>query len=294
VPDATLQSDEEIALGNIVTTTNLSELRQRQPRLSRTLLSLAVATAFTAGTVSTVEAAGLGRLTVQSALGQPLKAQVEVTSLSEGEASSLTAKLASSDAFRQAGLEFNPALTSLRFNINRTGNGRALVEITSTRPINEPFVDLLVELNWATGKFVREYTFLLDPPELRLGRDETVAGGQSLVTTPAPSVQQPVAQAQPQTVQVSPAPAAASSASGSLPPIAQTIPITEGTVTSDPVVTETPQLPPVASPAPIAETITSSSPIISGGDLPGSVQVARGEIQMHFSEACTNCVPVKR
>ena len=135
-------------MGNIVTTTKLSEPRQRQPRLSKTLLSLAVATAFSAGTISTAEAAGLGRLTVQSALGQPLKAQVEVTSVTESEAGSLTAKLASSDAFRQAGLEFNPALTSLRFKINRTSNGRALVEITSTRPINEPFVDLLVAVSY--------------------------------------------------------------------------------------------------------------------------------------------------
>ncbi len=133
-----------------------------------------------------VDAAGLGRLTVQSGLGQPLRAEVEVTSLTREEAQSLSARLAPPEAFRQAGLEFNPALGALRFAIEPRG-GRTFVRITSTQPINEPFVDLLVELNWATGKFVREYTFLLDPPEIRTARSEAVEGGASRSEPAAPS-----------------------------------------------------------------------------------------------------------
>ncbi|MCL4748229.1 MAG: pilus assembly protein FimV, partial [Burkholderiaceae bacterium] len=128
-------------------------------------IASAVALAVLAGSASTAWAAGLGRLTVQSALGQPLRAEVEVTSLARDEVASLSAKLGSQDAFRQAGMEFNPALSALRFAIERRDDGRAFVRISSTQPINEPFVDLLVELNWASGRVVREYTFLLDPPE---------------------------------------------------------------------------------------------------------------------------------
>ncbi|MBX3589900.1 MAG: pilus assembly protein FimV [Burkholderiaceae bacterium] len=161
-----------------------------------TILALAVAAALAGGVPAPADAAGLGRLTVQSALGQPLRAEVEVTSLGLEELGTLSARLAPAEAFRQAGLEYNPALTSLRFAIDRRSNRSAVVRITSTQPINEPFVDLLVELNWASGKFVREYTFLLDPPELRMGR-ETVAGGTasqqvvppSVSAAPAPSAQ---------------------------------------------------------------------------------------------------------
>ncbi len=117
----------------------------------------------------TAPAAGLGRLSVLSGIGQPLLAEVEVTALAREEAQSLSARLAPQDAFRQAGLEFNPALSGLQFAIEPRGN-RTFVRITSTRPINEPFVDLLVELNWASGKLLREYTFLLDPPEMRNSR----------------------------------------------------------------------------------------------------------------------------
>lgn len=161
-----------------------------------TILALAVAAALAGGVPAPADAAGLGRLTVQSALGQPLRAEVEVTSLGLEELGTLSARLAPAEAFRQAGLEYNPALTNLRFAIDRRSNRSAVVRITSTQPINEPFVDLLVELNWASGKFVREYTFLLDPPELRMGR-ETVAGGTasqqvvppSVSAAPAPSAQ---------------------------------------------------------------------------------------------------------
>jgi len=150
------------------------------------LLAAAIAAALSGAVPLTADAAGLGRLTVQSALGQPLRAEVEVTALGREEIGSLSARLAPPEAFRQAGLEYNPALSGLRFAVEQRPNGGAIVRVSSSQPVNEPFVDLLVELNWASGKFVREYTFLLDPPELRMGRDTQVAGGvgTSMPATP--------------------------------------------------------------------------------------------------------------
>src|SRR5690606_25394348 len=136
-------------------------------------LAAAIAVALASWSTSSY-AAGLGRLSVQSALGQPLQAEVEVTSVTPEEAASLSARLASPDAFRAAGLQFNNALAGIRMAVEER-NGRHFIKVTSPRPINEPFVDLMVELNWASGKFVREYTFLLDPPELRASR-QTVEG----------------------------------------------------------------------------------------------------------------------
>ena len=149
-------------------------------------LTAAVALALSAGWSYEASAAGLGRLTVQSALGQPLRAEVEVTAVGKDEANSLAARLASPDAFKLAGLEYNSALTGLRFALEKRPDGRSIIKITSSQPVNEPFVDLLLELNWASGKFVREYTFLLDPPELKINR-EPVPG-----TTPSVAVLPPI------------------------------------------------------------------------------------------------------
>jgi pilus assembly protein FimV len=106
-------------------------------------------------------------LSVQSALGQPLRAEVEVTAVARDEAPTLSVRLASQSAFRQANLEFNPALAQLRFDLDKRADGGYVVRITSLQPVNEPFLDVLLELTWATGRVLREYTVLLDPPSLR-------------------------------------------------------------------------------------------------------------------------------
>lgn len=128
--------------------------------------------------------AGLGKLTVLSALGQPLSAEIEIVSLQPGEDESLVARVASTEAFRQAGVEFNAALLSVRFSIERR-SGRPFVKLSSSQPLNEPFVEVLVELSWNSGRLVREYTFLLDPPEYR--------GLQPMIQTPAVAPAKPAA-----------------------------------------------------------------------------------------------------
>ncbi|KVW99438.1 FimV/HubP family polar landmark protein [Thiobacillus denitrificans] len=109
-------------------------------------------------------AAGLGKLSVTSALGQPLAAEIELFAADKAELDSLSASLASDQAFRDARVEFAPVLSSLRFTVEKRPNGRAVLKVSSSRPVNDPFIDMLVELNWASGRLVREYTMLLDPP----------------------------------------------------------------------------------------------------------------------------------
>ena len=116
---------------------------------------------------SAAVAAGLGKLTVSSGLGQPLKAEIELLSLKKGEADSLSVRLPSAEAFRKANIDYSGALLSVKFSIEQRGEGRYVVVLNSTQPMNEPFLDLLVELDWATGRLVREYVFLLDPPEYK-------------------------------------------------------------------------------------------------------------------------------
>src|SRR5204863_1069719 len=110
-------------------------------------------------------AAGLGKLSVLSTLGQPLKAEIEIVSLQKGEGDTLGARLAPGEVFRQANIDLNPALMSVKFAVQRRPSGQYVMTLSSGAPINEPFIDVLVELNWANGRLVREYTFLLDPPE---------------------------------------------------------------------------------------------------------------------------------
>ena len=110
-------------------------------------------------------ALALGRVAVQSSLGEPLRAEVDVLEITPEEAGSLRVGLAPAEAFRSAGMDFNVALNGLQVTLQRRADGRAYLSLIGNRPINEPFVDMVLEVNWASGKLVRDYTLLLDPPK---------------------------------------------------------------------------------------------------------------------------------
>ncbi|MGZ8992876.1 MAG: type IV pilus assembly protein FimV, partial [Burkholderiaceae bacterium] len=136
------------------------------------------------------DAAGLGRLNVTSGLGQPLRAELEVTSVGRDELPTLQVRMAPLAAFRAANLDFNPALSNLRFALDKRPDGNYFVRISSAQPVNEPYLDLMVELTWSTGRVIREYTVLLDPPSLRA--DAPVVPPVAAATTPtAPSALPP-------------------------------------------------------------------------------------------------------
>jgi len=109
-------------------------------------------------------AAGLGRLTVLSALGHPLSAEIELVSVSKAELGSLSARIAAPEAYSKANLQYNAALPGARVTIEKRPDGRLYLKITTSRPVTEPFIDLMIDLTWSAGRILREYTALLDPP----------------------------------------------------------------------------------------------------------------------------------
>lgn len=179
------------------------ESSHRSPRWS--------AVAFAAASLlliqPTAQAAGFGALHVRSSLGQPLQADIDLTGVTAEEVQNLSAKLAAPDAYARAGLSYNPIVSSLRASLERQSNGNYVVRLRSTQPVAEPFVDVLVDLNWASGHVSRAYTFLLDP----VGSSNTA---QNFAPTPVVQATTPGAAessapaAQPQAA----APAAATSA----------------------------------------------------------------------------------
>jgi pilus assembly protein FimV len=112
----------------------------------------------------TAEGAGLGKLTVLSHLGEPLRAEIDVVAPEKRELDTLTVRLGSPDAYVQSNLPYPPSSLGLRMTIEHRSSGEPYIKVISAQPVPEPFVDLLVELNWQGGKILRAYTALLDPP----------------------------------------------------------------------------------------------------------------------------------
>ncbi len=134
---------------------------------------------------SEAHALALGRIVVQSALGEPLRAEIDVPEITAEEAASLRVGVAPADAFRTAGMEINPALAELQVSLQRRPDGRQYLRLTSPRPVSEPFMDMILEANWASGRIVRDYTLLFDPPNLRQAAAAPLAPGVSAPLPPA-------------------------------------------------------------------------------------------------------------
>ena len=141
-------------------------------------------------------ALGLGRLNVQSALGEVLRAEIEVTSLTPEEQASLRIRVAPPESYRAANVDYNPVLPTTRASFEKRPDGRLFVRLVSDRGVQEPFVDVILEISWATGRLVREYTLLFDPPAtIRAGAQP--APTTSPVMSAAPAAPTPLARSTP-------------------------------------------------------------------------------------------------
>ena len=146
----------------------------RKIQICRFLFSavLLVSFAVLSGTIPQyAHAAGLGKITVFSVLGQPLRAEVEIMATRD-ELVNMNAQLAPEEAFKQMGLDYPRVLSEIEFNVAKRPNGQPIIKLSTLSPVNDPFIDMLLELSWPKGRIVREYTFLLDPQEPLTHRQE--------------------------------------------------------------------------------------------------------------------------
>ena len=164
-------------------------------------------------------ALGLGDIRLLSPLNAPLDAEIDLDATAE-ELASLKVQLASHDTFVRQGVEWPVFLNSVQMRAQRTADGRQVIKLRSTDSITEPFITLLVEVDYSRGRFVREYTMLLDPPVYTPNQAASApvaapsAGtgaheGEIARTVSAPSAPAPA------TSPSTPAPAASSSSPGS-------------------------------------------------------------------------------
>ena len=140
------------------------------------------------------QALSLGRMQVQSFLGESLRAELELRDVSEADAKSFKAEVSPAATFKALGLEYQSVYTELAFNLQLLPEGRAVLKISGSRPVAVNFIELVFDFSWASGRTTRDFTLLIMPP-----------------ATPGPVA--PVAPA----VQEAPAPAAAPAAAAQMP-----------------------------------------------------------------------------
>ena len=203
------------------------------------------------GVPMAAQALGLGRLVVNSGLDEPLNGQIELISPTSQEIKTLKTALASREDFDIAGVERNALLFDITYSVIQQSNGQYFIKLATHKPVREPFVHFLIQVEWNGGRLIREYSALLDPPQWVAGRPADInVPDTTAVVEPIEEPALPIAEV-PAAAEVPPL---ATVAEESLPPIgtadpSETIPEVAATAPA-PTSTEVAAAP---APAPQAE-----------------------------------------
>lgn len=180
-------------------------------------LPTAIAFALALGSTQAL-ALGLGQIQVKSALNQPLVAEIPVIVDSPAEAAGLQVGLASDEDFSRIGLSRGSLDVPIDFAVGTDAQGRTVIRVTSKDAVRDPYLDFLIQVNWAKGRLLREYTVLLDPvtaPSRSVAATPTRGAVPSSRTAPAAPAPQRAAPSAGPTGATAPAAAAPAAAAPS-------------------------------------------------------------------------------
>jgi len=138
--------------------------------------------------------AGLGKLTVISGLGEPLRAEIDLVSTTPEELSSLTAAIAPQEAYAVQGIERRSVHSAIQVDVVKKPDGTGMLKLSTRQPVDDPFLDMLIQVDWATGRLLREYTVLLDPPGYQDIQSPVEVTRTSPAVTSAPITSTPMAE----------------------------------------------------------------------------------------------------
>ena len=128
-----------------------------------------------------VHALGVNDIEWKSALNQPLDAEIGLFAVGTTSQHDINVKLAPYEAYERAGIEYPSVLRDLKFSVERRQNGELYIKLTSDNSIKDPFLDILIEVDWPSGHLLREFTVLLDLPVMT---DEVAGPVSSPMTSP--------------------------------------------------------------------------------------------------------------
>jgi len=217
-------------------------------------------------------ALGLGDIKLHSALEEPFDAEIELTSATKSVLKSLQVKLAPKEDFARVGIKPVAAIKLLRFEVVQKPGGGAAIHVTTSEPIHDPYLNFLVEASWGRGRVLREYTVLLDPPELAGEETPIIEAPTTAVAEPETAMQAPAVEPPP----VSPAVSAPEVAAPELPAVeGEELIGGEQTQVAEPEVIEPEPLPPLDDEALIDETMPAAGESEAEA---GQMQVAEPEV----------------
>ena len=232
---------------------------------------------------SSAMALGLGQIEVKSALNQPLAAEIPVLSTQPGETDALAVRLAPPEALARVGLQAPSGVAAnLEFAVDTNARGEKIIRVSTPDKVVDPFVTFLLEVDWGSGKMLREYTVLLDPPTMAPVRHTATAAPVSEPSVPSDAETVPLADAPPPPeMRETPAPEPATDAPVTESEPAAPEPVAEAEPAAEP---EPAPAPPEPEPEPARARTDNYGPVQEGETLWQIAQFARPDDSVTMSQ----------
>lgn len=131
--------------------------------MNRLIKLFLFASAFTF--IFSAQALQLGKISINSKQEQPLNADIEVILTKADDVTELVPSIASKEDFESQGIERLPVHANIDANFVKNSEGKVYLKLKSEKPVKDPFLDLLIQIDSPKGRNYREYTVLLDPPD---------------------------------------------------------------------------------------------------------------------------------
>ncbi len=138
---------------------------------------------FALGLSCWVAALGLGELTLHSKLDEPFNAEIELINVGDTDENQVFVALASKEDFERAGVSWEFHLLDLNFNADLSDAKHPVIKVSSKEPIKEPYLDFVAQLEWPSGRLLREYTLFLDLPVFN--SNKTALATKTTVSSPS-------------------------------------------------------------------------------------------------------------
>ncbi len=152
--------------------------------------------ALTALSAAYASALGLGEIKLNSALNQPLDAEIKLLQVRDLTEKEIIVGLASQEEFDRLGIDRPHYLADLAFSVDLNTADGAVVKVRSLKPVREPFLDFIVQAQWPSGRLLREYTLLIDLPVFSGEQDAAPVRSAPQARTEAQPVSRPTSPAQ--------------------------------------------------------------------------------------------------
>ncbi len=227
--------------------------------------SLALAAVLALVLPLSTQALGFGAIKLKSALNEPLDAEIDLLAATAADVDALKVRLAPREAFLRAGIERQAVLHEIKFSVERRANGTYYIHLKTRQPVREPFLNFLLEMEWPNGRMLREYTVLLDPPELFHRQPTFVEAPETAEPAPQVAQAEPAPEPAPLVPEPAPAPAAQAEPEPLFGPDVTPAPEPE------PRVAEAPAEPAPLVPEPAAEAAPEPEPILTPEPAPEAV-----------------------